>query len=389
MYEHKAVVLGTNYYIGLGVVRALGMKGVWVTTVDYEPSHYGVSKFVKERLIAPHYKKEEQACVKFLIDYAKKQKAKPVLFPTADLYVDFMEDNYDALKEYYLWPNDQKGLYKAIMDKASLLQFTEKYQIKTPEILPMDTPDLYPRVTKEFGYPCIIKPAESMPFVNAYRTKVFRVENEKQLREKMEMIKRDGFYVFVQRIIPGPEENCYSFDVYMDRHNEAAAYMTTCKIRQWPINFGASTYAKQKYIPELYDLCMPLFQGIQYRGFAEVELKRDVNTGTIYLMEINVRFVNFVWLQVQMGMNTPMMYYLDCLGEEVSGAKIAEDKEVYWKYEYEDISAIRAYLRTGQMTWGKIIGDYRLKKVCSTWWSKDPGPGWSFFKWAVGHKLKG
>lgn len=388
MYEHKAVVLGTNYYIGLGVVRALGEQGVWVTTVDYEPSHYGVSKFVKEQLIAPHYKKEEQACVEFLIDYAKKQKQKPVLFPTADLYVDFMEDNYDALKEYYLWPNDQKGLYKAIMDKASLLQFTEKYNIKTPEILTMDTPNLYSRVTKEFGYPCIIKPAESMPFVNAYRAKVFRVENEKQLREKIEMIKRHGFFVFVQRIIPGPEENCYSFDVYMDRHNEAAAHMTTCKIRQWPINFGASTYAKQKYIPELYDLCMPLFQGLKYRGFAEVELKRDVNTGVIYLMEINVRFVNFVWLQVQMGMNTPMMYYLDCLGEEVSGAKITEDREVYWKYEYEDISAIRAYLRTGQMTWGKILRDYRLKKVSSTWWHKDPGPGWSFFKWAITHKLK-
>lgn len=386
-YKHKAVVLGTNYYIGLGVVRALGMSGVSVTTVDYEQSHYGVSKYVRERLIAPHYKEEEEACVQFLIDYAKKQSHKPVLFPTADLYVEFMEDHFDVLKEYYLWPNDQKGLYRSLMDKAALLNFTEKYNIKTPEILPMDTKDLYRRVTEEFGYPCIIKPKDSMPFVNAYRAKVFRIHNERELKEKMEMIRRDGHEVFVQRIIKGPEENCYSFDVYMDRHGKAISYMTTCKIRQWPINFGASTYAKQKYIPELYNICMPLFEGIGYRGFAEVELKRDEETGDIYLIEVNVRFVNFVWLQYSMGMNTPLYYFLDSIGEDVEGPKITEDREVYWKYKYEDIPAIAAYLKTGQMTLGKIIKDYRFQKVSSTWCVKDPGPGWSFFKWAIGHKL--
>ena len=72
-YKHKAVVLGTNYYIGLAVVRNLGRNGVQVTTVDYEPSHYGVSKYVNERLIAPHYKNEEKELVKFLIDYSKNK----------------------------------------------------------------------------------------------------------------------------------------------------------------------------------------------------------------------------------------------------------------------------------------------------------------------------
>ncbi len=386
-YKHKAVVLGTNYYIGLSVVRNLGRNGVSVTTIDYENHNYGVSKYVRERLIAPHYQKQEKELVEFLINYAKKQAHKPVLFPTADLYVEFMEDNYDALKEYYLWPNDKKGLQRKLMDKQSLLEFTEPLGIKTPEIIPMDDKNLIERVNNELGYPCIVKPKDSMPFVNKYRSKVFRIHDERELKEKIDMCKKDGQEVFVQKIISGPESNCYSFDVYMDKNGEAVSYLTTSKIRQWPINFGASTYAKQEYIPELYDICVPLFKSVGYRGFAEVELKRDVRNDVIYLVEVNVRFVNFTELHCHMGMNTPMMYFLDSIGEEYYGAKIKENKEVYWKYLYEDISAIKAYLSTGQMTLGDILSTYRLKKVPSTWAADDPKPAWTFFKWALTHKF--
>lgn len=388
-YKHKAVVLGTNYYIGLSVVRNLGRAGVHVTTVDYdENTKYGVSKYVSERLIAPHYKEQEKECVQFLINYAKKQKEKPVLFPTADLYVEFMEDNYDELKEYYLWPNDKKGLYRTLMDKQSLLQYTEPLGIKTPEIIDMNEANLYSRVTEELGYPCIVKPRDSMPFVNQYRSKVLFVNSEEELKQKIEMCKKDKQDVFVQRIVKGPETNCYSFDVYMDKNQNVVSYMTTNKIRQWPINFGASTYARQHYIPELYDICVPLFKSVGYRGFAEVELKRDERTNTIYLVEVNVRFVNFTELQAYMGMNTPMMYYLDSIDMPFRGPKIEKDMNVYWKYKYEDISAIKKYVKTGQMTWGQIIKDYRFKKVNSTWAWDDPNPGWGFFKWAIGKQFK-
>ena len=386
-YKNKAVVLGTNYYIGLGVVRALGMQGIYVVSVDHDKkSHYGVSKYVKEALIGPHYKKEEKKLVEFLIDYAKKEEYKPVLFPTADLYVEFMENNYDELKKYFLWPNDKKGLYKKIMDKRTLVEFTEKYSIKTPEILDIDDEDLLEKVDKDFGYPCLLKPRDSMNFVNTFRQKAFKVFNRGQLEEQIKKVKEKNFRCFVQRIIKGPDSNCYSFDVYM-KDKEAKAFMTTSKIRQWPINFGASTYAKQVYIEELYDLCMPLFKGEDFQGFAEVELKRDEKTGDIYLIEINVRFVNFVWLQHEMGMNTPLYYYLHSIGEDFQGPKIKENKEVYWKYQYEDFSAIKAYLKSGQMTLKDIIKDYRFKKVSSTWNIKDPMPGIKFFLWAIGHKI--
>lgn len=386
-YKHKAVVLGTNYYIGLSVVRNLGRSGVHVVSVDYEPSHYGVSKYVKERLIAPHYSKEEAALVDFLIEYSKKQIEKPVLFPTADLYVEFMENNFDKLKEYYLWPNDKKGLQLELMDKESLLKYTAPLGIKTPEIITMDDENLYDRVTNELGYPCIIKPRDSMPFVNQYRSKVFIVNDVNELKNKMEQCIKDKQDVFVQRIVKGPEDNCYSFDAYYDDNSNPVSYMTTHKIRQWPVNFGASTYAKQYYEPELYDICTPLFKKVGYKGFSEVELKRDELNGNIYLIEVNVRFVNFTELQCHMGMNTPLMYFKHSIGEEFSGAIIKENTDTHWKYLYEDISAVKKYLQTGQMSLWDIIKTHRFKKVNSTWALDDPKPGISYFKWAIAHKI--
>ncbi|WBW50026.1 carboxylate--amine ligase [Peptoniphilus equinus] len=384
---NKAVVLGTNYYIGLSTVRNLGRNGVHVVSVDYAPSHYGVSKYVSERLIAPHYEKEEAQLVDFLIDYAKKQKEKPVLIPTADLYVSFMEKNFDVLKAYYLWPNDKKGLYAELSDKETLLKYTEPLGIPTPEIIPMDTDNLEEVVSENLGFPCVIKPRDSMPFVNRFREKMFMVHSRSELTTKMALCRQEGFDVFVQRIVMGPESNCYSFDVYM-QDGEAKSYLTTSKIRQWPNNFGASTYAKQEYIPELYDLCMPLFKTVDYQGFAEVELKRDQRNNTIYLVEVNVRFVNFVEMHCHLGMNTPMMYYNHAIGKPVSGVKLKHNTETYWKYLYEDIPSIKNYLKTGQMTLPDILKTFRLKKVASTFAWDDLGPGWTFFTWAVTNKFK-
>lgn len=57
--KNKAVVLGMNYYIGLSIIRSLGVNDIDVVGIDYsEKGCYGAkSKYLSEHLIAPHYKK--------------------------------------------------------------------------------------------------------------------------------------------------------------------------------------------------------------------------------------------------------------------------------------------------------------------------------------------
>lgn len=73
--KNKAVILGANYYIGLSVIRCLGRNKVHTVAIEYQKEGtYGfASKYLSEKHIAPHYKKNTRAFIDYLIDYAKNK----------------------------------------------------------------------------------------------------------------------------------------------------------------------------------------------------------------------------------------------------------------------------------------------------------------------------
>ncbi len=388
--KNKAVVLGTNYYVGLSIIRCLGREGVHVVAVDYsEESRYGAkSKYLSEKHLAPHYKENPEGLLDFLIEYSKNQEAKPVLYPGADPYVEFIDNYFDELREYYLFPMDRKGFWTEVMNKYTMSLLAKKHGVLVPETINSKDENLVERVREEIKYPCIIKPMDSASFVKAYRRKVFIINSEEELIEKVNMIHKDGHGITIQRIIPGPEKNCYCYDAYLNQDSKVTHYTAAYKIRQWPNNFGASTYAKQTWIPELHEICKPFLEGIGFKGFAECELKRDVNTGKIYLIEVNVRTINFNEMLYKAGLNFPYIAYLEMTDKLPEPKSIEYETGYVFHYMYEDIFAIRNYLKTGQMTIGDIIRDNTFKKVHSTWSWSDPYPGIYFVGTVIGKMFK-
>lgn len=388
--KNKAVVLGTNYYVGLSIIRCLGRNGVPVVAIDYsEESRYGAkSKYLSEKYLAPHYKEDPKGLLNVLIEYAKKQEKKPVLYPGADPYVEFIDHYFDELKQYYLFPMDRKGFWTEVMDKYRMSLLAEKFNVKVPETINSKEENLIERVRNEIKYPCIVKPMDSASFVKAYRRKVFIIKDEEELIEKVNMCHKDNHGIVIQRIIPGPEDNCYCYDAYLNQDSKVTHYTSAYKIRQWPNNFGASTYAKQKWIPELHDICKPFLEGIGFKGFSEIELKRDVNTGEIYLIEVNVRTINFNQMLEKSGLNFPLIAYLEMTDKIPPNKSVETETGYVFHYMYEDLFAIKGYLQSGQMSLGKIIGDNTFKKVHSTWAWDDPMPGLYFMSTIAGKVVK-
>lgn len=389
-YKNKAVVLGANYYIGLSIIRCLGREGIHVSAIDYtkEDSYGSKTKYLKEHLIAPHYGREPEEFLKFLINYSKKQDHKPVLFPSSDPYVEFIDKYFYELKEYFLFPMDRKGFWSEVMDKYTMSLLAEKFNVKVPETINSKEEKLKERVNEEIGYPCIIKPMDSASFVRKYRNKVFIIDNEDELMEKVNMCHKDNFEILIQRIIPGPEDNCYCYDAYLNQDSKVTHFTTAYKIRQWPINFGASTYAKQKYIKEIHDICKPFLEGIKFKGFSEIELKRDENTGIIYLIEVNVRIINFNEMLYNCGLNFPYITYMEMTDKLPQPKSVEKDLGYTFLYMYEDLFAVKEYLKTGQMNISKIIKDVSFKNVASTWSFSDPMPGLYFMTMAFKRFLK-
>ena len=245
----KAVILGCNYYIGLSTIRCLGIHGVHTVAVDYtDKNTYAVkSKYCSERLVSPHYKEDPKGFIAFLKAYAAKQTEKPVLIPCLDNYVEIVDEYLDELRESFLIPQTEQGLYTKLMNKETLQRIALELGMAVPETVRVGEDGFYDKIDASIKYPCIIKPSDSPAFVAKFRKKLFMANNREELDAAIAKSHEAGLEVIVQRIIPGFDDHMYTFDAYMNQESKVTHWVTCQKFRQYPINFGASVYTGQRY----------------------------------------------------------------------------------------------------------------------------------------------
>ena len=374
--QNKAVILGSNYFIALSILRSLGPHDVHCVALDHSKknSYAFLSRYVKEAHVTPHYKDQEAEFLVWLIDYAKKQEVKPVLFPCADNYVEFIDKHLDELREVYLIPQTQKGLYTEVMNKDTLHDLAVKYGVRVPESYRSNENDLFTKVIENVGYPCIVKPVDSPAFTKAFRVKSFMVHDESELEAALNKAHSAELEVIVQRIIPGFDDHMYTYDAYMNQASDVTHWVTCNKFRQYPINFGASSFTIQKYVPELHVIGEPFFKAMGYKGFAEIEFKKDAKTGEYYLIEINVRTTTLNSMLQKAGVNFPYVQYCELTGKPLPNHAVKEDTNIAFWFEYEDMLAIKDYIKTNQLTLKQVFPTFKRPIVPAVFDAKDVKP---------------
>ena len=105
-----------------------------------------------------------------------------------------------------------------------------------------------------------------------------------------------------------------------------------------------------------------------------MEFKKDEKNQKYYLMEINVRIVNFNTLLEKIGLNIPYILYRDLTGNPLPDREVRETKNrVFW-YLYEDLWAIKEYLRSGKWTMKQVLGSLMRPKAPAIFDVKDLYP---------------
>ena len=386
MKKNKAVILGANYFIALSILRSLGPHKIHCVTFDHskENAYASLSKYVSEKHITPHYKDEAEAFLKYLIDYAKKQEEKPVLFPCADNYVEFIDTYLDELNKYYLIPQSKKGLYTEVMNKDTLADLAIKYYAPIPYSVRSNDKDLIAKIEKNTDYPVLVKPVDSPAFTKVFRCKSFVVNNEAELRETIHKCNEAQVEVIVQQIIEGFDDHMYTYDAYVNQKGKVSHWVTCNKFRQWPINFGASSFTIQKYVPELHTLGAPFLEKMGWRGFAEIEFKKDAKTGEYYVIEINVRTTTLNSMLEASGVNFPYVQYMELTGHEESPYCVEKDTNIAFWFEYEDMLAIREYIRQKQLTLKEILPTFNRRLVPAVFDIHDIRPFFGMLKVLTG-----
>lgn len=375
-FKHPAVVLGTDSPASLAIIRNLGRRKIDITTMDSAPSPYGISKYCREAMIVPSVNKEEHL-LKILADCGKNFEEKPVLFAATEAYRRFLDRHMDELKNDYLFPMEKNGV-NAVSHLADL---EATASVLIPEWVNLNSDDLLRQVPLLLGYPCLLKCRDKENFKASFGENFFLIKNESDLLDKLHAMDHHGYTsrCFLETLVRGPEDHEYSATFYYGENSELKGYLTAETIRKYPHPFGEISYTKQKWIPELVNLAAPLFKESGFRGLLETTWKRDEFTRKVYLLSVEPKFSESTEMHCHLSFETPYMYYLDALGEDIPETFLDHDTHCHWKNKERDLSAIYHYVKNDQMNFVKIISDYKFRKTNSTWAWDDMAPGLNYF----------
>jgi predicted ATP-grasp superfamily ATP-dependent carboligase len=234
-----------------------------------------------------------------------------VLLPIAEaslLAVLPVRENFDCEI-----PFASAARFNRICDKTEVLRVAKTCGIDVPIQRHISAP---PDGSVSFGslrFPIVIKPSRSVsgPEGGRIRNKVSYTSGEAELREALTSLPAASYPVLLQERILGPGVGV-SLLLW---NGELRAAFCHQRIREKPPSGGVSVLRES--IPmndDLLEASVGLLKALDWQGVAMLEYKRDMITGTDYLMEINGRLWGSLQLAIDSGVDFPVLLVEAALG---------------------------------------------------------------------------
>ena len=130
---HKAIVLGHDVG-GIGVVRALAMKGIYVIATHGRFASGYASKYVSERHYIPHPREHEKEFIDLLIRNSNKWRGALLLETDDDVAVSISKNKKELGKYYKIVTADWEILRKFI-EKKETFKLSQECNVPHPKTL--------------------------------------------------------------------------------------------------------------------------------------------------------------------------------------------------------------------------------------------------------------
>lgn len=312
----KAIVLGCLHG-GLAVTKSLQRIGVEVLVLTADPRESGLkSKHVKQWHVIPH-PRDQEAFIAAILGYAEDW-AGAVIFPTSDYTASSAAQHKERLSKHFIVAVSDWEQTRVFLEKDSTYRLANETGVAHPRFTQPGSMEELEAEIADMQLPIMIKPVHSHSFTEKFRTKLFINNSADELRENFARVLEAGEQVFVCEIIPGDDyKTLETVQFYIDSKGGVAAAFCCMKYRQMPpmwgvIRAGTSIPPSQ----ELIALGRKLLEGIDYRGYASAEFKRDPRDGKLKLMEVNIRALQMSQLPIASGVDFPAIIYRDLALDE-------------------------------------------------------------------------
>jgi len=371
----EPVVLLGGFEATISVMRSLARTGV---PVDVLTGDVGLGTVMRHsrhcrRLVpAPHDNVQEE-WLEWLLQNASHQGS--VVLPCSDDGLELIANHRSTLTQwgYRTVPANDEVVLK-MLNKERSYELARKIGISSPRTVVVTEVDEFEAAADKIGFPCAMKPIYKHHHAQALRWKAVRITDTSEAsRRLVAQALQHGPQQFTE-IVPGPEDQYFSYYTYIGDSGEPVFEVTKQKWRQYPVGFGDGTYHVSISDSEAADLGRRFCRGVGIRGLAVVEFKRDLDDGQLKLIECNPRFVGGNELMRVAGLDIAQLVYARAVGEDDPDMTRYEEGLTLWR-PFKDLLAftrLRRRREIGLALWFRQIARLHNFQIFS--WS-DPVPG--------------
>lgn len=366
-----AIVLSTHT-MGLGVIRGLGIMGVPIIAVFYDHNDMGyLSRYVTERIHAPHPEKFEKGFVDLLVESAARFGG-GLLIPADDATLAAVSRHKSLLEDHYLVACTEWAITERFIDKKHTYALAEEVGVPAPKTtVPQSIEDLE-KYHQAVQYPCLVKPTQSHRYYEQFNEKMVQVDDFDQMLAVYQQAVGAGFEVMLQELIPGDDTHGVNYNSY-SWGGKALAEFTAQQIRNGPPEFGSPRVVLSKELPEVIDPGRRILRALGFYGFSCTEFKMDPRDGVYKLMEVNGRHNRSSLLAIRCGINFPWLQYRHLVHHELPSDSDFETG-VYWIALERDLGYSLKYRRQERYSLSDYLRPYLEPHVFAALDLRDPMP---------------
>lgn len=351
--DWSTYALAREFYEAFGVTSRVIWPGV-VAVIKY-------SRFIEHVVVETAGEDDVLAAVKRIAADAADKTV--VLIANTDDRVRTVEAICGRLPENVVYQLSPHELVDRVSDKVSFQRMCAEYGLDVPKTEVVSLAGDEPIAASEVGFPLVAKPAVSSEYAHLYPKgfqKVYFMHEQAELDKLWSDLRAEGFggEFLVQELIEGDDNYMDSITMYVDSEGEIALRSAAHVILEdhVPALYGNPVAMITKPVPELWDKVGAMLKGIGWRGFANIDLKRDPKTGRAIFMDFNPRIGANSYYSCAAGVN-PMYVLVRDIVDGVHDESHSIEKNVL--YKRVPVSLARRYVTDPELLelFDRVVGE--------------------------------
>lgn len=369
-----AVVIGLDSITGLQTARILADRGVPVVGVAADRRHWGARTNACVEVLQSPLSGDE--LVHTLLALGRRIGGRSVLLPCTDASVSTLSSARVTLADHFVLPLAPDPVVQLLMDKVSFARHARDTALPVPRTELLSTRLDAEQVADDMTYPCVLKPpVKSAEWEKNTSAKGYAVDNAEEFLAVYDRVSSWAPVLLAQQWVRGGEDGLYSCNAYFDSRGEALVTFVARKVRQWPPEIGTSASGEECRNDEVLDATLRLFGQVGFQGLAYLEMKRDVHTGRLLIIEPNVgRPTGRSAIAEAGGVELVYTAYCDAAGLPLPAAREQRYVGTKWLDLRRDAQAAVVAHRRGELSWAEWARSLRGPKAHAIWSRRDPVP---------------